>query len=506
MPDSVERRPVNESGVERIPMRIRRRRITSSWALSLILASPMIAYAAPASAAAAPALELPFKCNTSWTGNSGDSNAHRNNEIDFNLASGEDDRGEPVLAAAAGTIRWEGGEGSDYGNFLEIDHGNGYSTLYAHLDDKLANSGEAVKQGEQIGTVGNTDDTPDLSPHLHFEFRNRGSGQDYPEYIRPASFHGNPFDYETGEETFVSQNCGAAAPTTLPGLSVISRAVGSLDVFAVTNDYRLKWRTYVNERWTCWSSLPSNARIKGDPAAVATNGRIDVFAQGTDNRLKKITWTTAGNWGNWGDLGEYTITSSPAVTSRSSGGVDVFVKSAANKIVYRNYSTADENWAGTSWADIGLNAGSITATSAPAVVASADGARMNVLARHTDGSLLTLMWTKAFGWYNWVDRGGDIIGRPAASTRAGNSIDIFLRDHDNSLIHRFSPDGDNYTSHPPTDFGGYLTTSPTSVSWNNQRIDIFSRNVNADLIQKAWTPAEDWYPWGGHGPIGSPAC
>ncbi len=169
----------------------------------------LAAVVAPPSAwAAAPALELPFKCGTSWLGNSGDSSAHRNNEIDFNLSSGEDDRGEPVLAAAAGTIRWEGDAESAYGNYLEIDHGDGYSTLYAHLDSKFASNGDTVARGRVIGTVGSTDgNTPGLSPHLHFEFRNRGSGQPYPDYIRPASFHGDPFDYEAGEEVYVSQNC-----------------------------------------------------------------------------------------------------------------------------------------------------------------------------------------------------------------------------------------------------------------------------------------------------------
>lgn len=169
---------------------------------------------APSTAqAAAPALELPFICGTSWVGNSAGSSAHRNNEIDWNMSgtSGNEDLGEPVLAAAAGTVRWEGGESSAYGNYVEIDHGGGHSTLYAHLDRKSVHLNDTVRQGEVIGTVGNTDgNTSGLSAHLHFELRNRGSGQSYPHYIRPASFHGDPFDYAAGTETYVSQNCGTA--------------------------------------------------------------------------------------------------------------------------------------------------------------------------------------------------------------------------------------------------------------------------------------------------------
>jgi hypothetical protein len=180
--------------------------------VGLAVAALVVALA-PAAQAAAPALELPFICGTSWTGDSGSSNAHRNNEIDFNMTgtSGDEDLGEPVLAAAAGTVGWEGGAGSDYGNYLEIDHGGGYSTLYAHLDTKAVHLGDVVREGEVIGTLGKTDgNSPGISAHLHFEYRNRGSGQGYPDYIRPASFHGDPFDYATGRETYVSQNCGTS--------------------------------------------------------------------------------------------------------------------------------------------------------------------------------------------------------------------------------------------------------------------------------------------------------
>ncbi|RDI19260.1 peptidoglycan DD-metalloendopeptidase family protein [Lentzea flaviverrucosa] len=467
------------------------------------LAFPVAAHAA------APALELPFVCGTSWKGNSNGSSAHRNNEIDFNMTgtSGDEDKGKPVVAAAAGTVRWEGGESSDYGNYVEIDHGGGYSTLYAHLDQKSVGVGDTIHQGELIGTVGNTDgNTSGISAHLHFEFRNRGSGQSYPAYIRPASFHGDPFDYAGGTETFVSQNCGTQAPPTMPGVSSVSRADGSIDVFATTSDNRLKHRNFSAGKWSCWATLPGNAKIKGDPAAVvsANGARIDVFAQGIDNRLKKLTWISGQQWYDWADLGTYTITSSPAVTMRYTTGFDVFARNAANKIVYRHFSIA-EGWV-NDWTAIGQNAATVSSSSAPAAVASADGTRMNVFARSADGSLLTLMWTSSAGWYNWADRGLAIIGRPAATTRAGTSVDLLLRHYDSSLIQWYSPDGADYTTYKPQDFGGYITTSPTAVTWGSQRMDVFSRNSNGDLIQKFWTAASSWTPYIGLGPVGAPAC
>ncbi|MDX8146927.1 peptidoglycan DD-metalloendopeptidase family protein [Lentzea sp. BCCO 10_0061] len=479
-----------------------------SFLLVAAIVTSSLAVATPAQAAA-PSLELPFVCGTSWDGNSGDSNAHRNKEIDFNATGtkGDADKGKPVVAAAAGTVRWEGGENSDYGNYVEIDHGDGYSTLYAHLDQKSVGTGDTVQQGELIGTVGNTDgNSPGISAHLHFEFRNRGSGQSYPDYIRPASFHGNPFDYATGKETFVSQNCGTQTPPTMPGVSSVSRADGSIDVFAVTSDYRLKHRNFSAGKWSCWSTLPGNAKIKGDPAAVVSNNgnRIDVFAQGIDNRLKKLTWIAGQQWYDWADLGTYAITSSPAVTMRYDTGFDVFARNATNKIVYRHFSIAD-GWV-NDWAGIGDNWSTVTATSAPAAVASADGTRMNVFTRAPDGSLLSVMWTSGAGWYNWADRGGNYVGRPAVTTRGGTSLDLYLRHNDSSLVQWYSPDGADFTTYKPQDFGGYITTSPTATTWGNQRMDVFSRNSNGDLIQKFWTAGNNWTPYIGLGPVGAPAC
>ncbi|MEV0330998.1 hypothetical protein AB0H63_31770 [Micromonospora echinospora] len=296
-----------------------------------------------------------------------------------------------------------------------------------------------------------------------------------------------------------------AGSSSMPGLSAVSRGVGGLDVFAVTTDGRLKHRNYSSGTWSCWSTLYGNATIKGEPAAITSSGRIDVFAQGIDNRLKKITWTSTHGWYQWADMGDYTITSPPAVTSRSPTGIDVFVKNTANKIVYRHFDIAQSAWT-NNWSNIGGNASTTTATSGPAAVANHDGTRMNVFARATDGSLLSLMWTLDHGWYNWADRGGSLNGRPSASTRSGNSVDIFLRDQDNSLIHWYSPDGADWTTYPKSDFGGWLAVSPTAVSWNSGRIDVFSRNSNADLIQKTWISGDPWYAWTGRGPVGAPAC
>lgn len=77
--------------------------------------------------------------------------------------------GAPVLAADSGFVIVAGWSNVGYGYHVVIDHGNGYQTLYAHLNSIYVNAGDNVAQGQQIGEMGNTGNA--TGPHLHFEIR-----------------------------------------------------------------------------------------------------------------------------------------------------------------------------------------------------------------------------------------------------------------------------------------------------------------------------------------------
>ncbi len=80
--------------------------------------------------------------------------------------------GEPVHATAAGTITiagWDAG----YGKMVEIDHGNGLSTRYAHLSEIDVSVGDNVRIGQVIGLLGTTGRS--TGPHLHYETRVDGT-------------------------------------------------------------------------------------------------------------------------------------------------------------------------------------------------------------------------------------------------------------------------------------------------------------------------------------------
>ncbi len=82
--------------------------------------------------------------------------------------------GVPIAAAANGVVVVAGPNGG-YGNFVVVDHNNGYATAYAHQSSIAVSEGQTVKQGQVIGYVGSTGFS--TGPHLHFEVRVNGSPQ-----------------------------------------------------------------------------------------------------------------------------------------------------------------------------------------------------------------------------------------------------------------------------------------------------------------------------------------
>jgi murein DD-endopeptidase MepM/ murein hydrolase activator NlpD len=86
--------------------------------------------------------------------------------------------GAPIRAAAAGTVSFTGVK-QGYGNCVEISHGNGLLTRYAHMSRIEARTGEVVQPGRLIGAIGSTGRS--TGPHLHFEVRIR----DHPVDPRP---------------------------------------------------------------------------------------------------------------------------------------------------------------------------------------------------------------------------------------------------------------------------------------------------------------------------------
>ena len=74
--------------------------------------------------------------------------------------------GTDVLSVASGVVTWSGPRAT-YGNTVEIDHGNGFITRYAHNKDLAVKAGDQVTAGQLIASLGSTGRVS--GPHVHFE-------------------------------------------------------------------------------------------------------------------------------------------------------------------------------------------------------------------------------------------------------------------------------------------------------------------------------------------------
>lgn len=95
--------------------------------------------------------------------------------------------GTAIVASDDGTISFAGWQnpnnhGEGWGLYVTINHGNGYTTLYAHCSKLNVSQGAIVKKGDVIGYVGSTGSS--TGPHLHFEVKQNGSAID-PESLIP---------------------------------------------------------------------------------------------------------------------------------------------------------------------------------------------------------------------------------------------------------------------------------------------------------------------------------
>lgn len=88
-------------------------------------------------------------------------------------------RGSSIYAAKGGTVL-KAGYNTGYGNYVLIDHGGGYATLYGHASTLTVSAGQTVSKGDVLGYVGSTGYS--TGPHLHFEIIKNG------EYTNPLTY------------------------------------------------------------------------------------------------------------------------------------------------------------------------------------------------------------------------------------------------------------------------------------------------------------------------------
>ncbi|GAA4155212.1 peptidoglycan DD-metalloendopeptidase family protein [Actinomadura keratinilytica] len=188
----------------------------------LLAAAPVLALLPAAPAMAAPTFQMPFPCGQVWSGQTR-TNHSPANSVDFNRTN---DDGDAVTASAAGTVaRVENTGSTSYGLWIELDHGGGWRTRYAHLSGEFVTVGQSVAAGQQIGTVGTSGGS--TGPHLHYEQRLNGVDQ-------KIKFNGTQITYY-GTANYTSRNVciGPAGTVNTSGAPLTVRSSASTSSSAI---------------------------------------------------------------------------------------------------------------------------------------------------------------------------------------------------------------------------------------------------------------------------------
>jgi hypothetical protein len=159
--------------------------------LALTMALPL----ASALASDKPDFQMPFACGESWDGSSWPDHSPSPYSVDWNRDA--NDLGHIVSATAPGTVTSVTNLGdTSYGRYVVVDHGNSWSTLYAHLRRTFVVPGERVDLGQTIALLGSSGGS--TGPHLHYEQR-------LDRVDQPAAFDGTSLVYNSW---LTSRNCG----------------------------------------------------------------------------------------------------------------------------------------------------------------------------------------------------------------------------------------------------------------------------------------------------------
>jgi murein DD-endopeptidase MepM/ murein hydrolase activator NlpD len=115
-------------------------------------------------------------------------------------------RGTAIQATGNGKVVRIQKKALGYGKNVLIDHGFGYTSLYAHMNEIIVNVGDVVTKGQKIGTIGSTGTS--TAPHLHYEVRINGhqvdpidycmdglTPEEYHDLVKKASIENQSFDY-----------------------------------------------------------------------------------------------------------------------------------------------------------------------------------------------------------------------------------------------------------------------------------------------------------------------
>jgi F5/8 type C domain len=314
----------------------------------------------------------------------------------------------------------------------------------------------------------------------------------------------------TGSSTWSAWNgLGGATPSTP---TVTSNTDGRLEVFAVGSQNALyhKWQTSSGSGsiWSGWSTLGGAAVSDANPAIIAnSDGRLEVFLVGAQDELYHKWQTSPGSsiWSQWFSLeGGIKAGTNPAVTMNSDGRLEVFVIGADNKL-YHKWQTSPGSSIWSQW--ISLD-GTVKAGTDPEVLSNANG-RLVAFVVGADNELYH-KWQSAPGsstWTQWSSLGGSLRDNtnPVVGINNDGRLEAFVINDANQLYHKsqISPGSSNIWTQWMALGGSVAADSGPEVGINSDgRLEVFVVDSENTLFSKKQTSAgssswSQWNPLGG---------
>jgi hypothetical protein len=297
--------------------------------------------------------------------------------------------------------------------------------------------------------------------------------------------------------------------------AAVSWGPGRLDLFAVGSANGAVFHKYWNggPSWVpsqgSWEPLgaPSGVTFLGAPAAVSwTQGRLDVFALGSDHVIYRRAAANGSTWAAWEPLGGK-FRSPPAAVSWGPGRLDLFALGYANGAMFHKYWNGGA-WVPSqgSWEPLPLLPGGVqfTIAEAPAAVSWAPN-RLDVFALGPNGTIYHT-WNTGGPWPNWEALGGRFLHTPAAVSWGSNRLDAFAVGVDTEgVFHKYWNGGPswvpsqgswNYLGIPS---GAFYLHTPAAVSRTGW-FDVFSVGANGLMYHRAGNGTT----WGAWQSLGAP--
>ena len=260
--------------------------------------------------------------------------------------------------------------------------------------------------------------------------------------------------------------------------------------------------------WYKWEPLGN--QIIGSPGAFSMKnnhveqGRMDIFARGTDNQLWQKVWQGAGWDGkDWHrpDNENFTLDSSPVVAS-SGEDLQVYVRGVDGQVwrkvwrIFRNSSIGGE-W--LPWEPLG------------GIIQDAPGVgnfgrdSMDIFARGTDNQLWLKQWW-LYTWSTWEKNNNETFNITSSPAVTSNGVDlefvgpfhqVYVRGADRQVWRKVYGGRTQYTEGTWSEWeplGGQIIGGPTVFSLSDTHVDIFARGTDFQLWQKAWR-TDHWIDW-----------